>query len=246
MRYRRYRRYEDIGVEVDVRVVLQFAATGDPGHGAQQWTKEDPWYSKITTSVEQAKDYHLSYHFAAEGGDLTTTMAPPVGGCPDNWEELEITQDSGEVLIECLLLGGPDEFVTKQDAALICSAYDASLVEFSDGREPTMNNFVKNLIHEASDEGAWFDPGPRFDAQWWIGATCSGHHDTNNYGNWTWDTSGLELQWFDWLQDEPNDYYTQNCLAFVPNYNNFGSYNLHWNDLECDDIARYICMKQAH
>ena len=81
------------------RVVLQFAATGDPGHGAKQWTKEDPWYSKITTSVEQvlllmirrrdnqsmvddgylqAKDYHLSYHFAAEGGDLTTTMAPPV------------------------------------------------------------------------------------------------------------------------------------------------------------------------
>ena len=37
----------------------------------------------------------------------------------------------------------------------------------------------------------------------------SGHHDTNNYGNWTWDTSGLELQWFDWLQDEPNDYHTQ-------------------------------------
>ena len=82
-----------------MRVVLQFAATGDPGHGAQQWTKEDPWYSKITTSVEQvlllmirrrdnqsmvdaghlqAKDYHLSYHFAAEGGDLTTTTAPPV------------------------------------------------------------------------------------------------------------------------------------------------------------------------
>ena len=81
------------------RVVLQFAATGDPGHGAQQWTREDPWYSKITTSVEQvlllmirrrdnqlmvddghlqAKDYHLSYHFAAEGGDLTTTTAPPV------------------------------------------------------------------------------------------------------------------------------------------------------------------------
>jgi hypothetical protein len=30
------------------------------------------------------------------------------------------------------------------------------------------------LIHEASDEGAWFDPGPRFDAQWWMGATCSG------------------------------------------------------------------------
>ena len=90
---------EPWSVEVEVRVVLQFAATGDPGHGAKQWTKEDPWYSKITTSVEQvlllmirrrdnqsmvddghlqAKDYHLSYHFAAEGGDLTTTRAPPV------------------------------------------------------------------------------------------------------------------------------------------------------------------------
>ena len=129
------------------------------------------------------------------------------------------------------------------------------------------------LIHEASDEGAWFDPGPRFDAQWWIGATCSGHspnpnidlfyfstfllldrgnllrspspnyhidpfcffkslisaqltlilshdfnllqfiipghHNTNHYGNWTWDEAGKELEWFDWLQDEPNDYETQ-------------------------------------
>merc|ERR1712181_105017 len=69
--------------------------------------------------------------------------------------ELEITQDSGEVVTECLLLGGPDEFVTKQDAALICSAYGASLVELSDGSEPMVNNFIKILIHDASDEGAW-------------------------------------------------------------------------------------------
>ena len=25
--------------------------------------------------------------------------------------------------------------------------------------------FSLDLIHEASDEGAWFDPGPRFDKQ---------------------------------------------------------------------------------
>ena len=62
----------------------------------------------------------------------------------------------------------------------------------------------------------------------WIGATCSGqtpnltfsnslssqflipgHHNTNHYGNWTWDEAGKELEWFDWLQDEPNDYETQ-------------------------------------
>ena len=84
--------------------LLQFAGSGDPGQGAQQWNREDKWYSKITTSVQQvlhsrsignnyeeldvgegqpgfphqAKDYHLSYHFASEGGDLTTTTAAPV------------------------------------------------------------------------------------------------------------------------------------------------------------------------
>merc|ERR1711990_1397846 len=130
----------------------QFASSGNPGHGAQQWTREDKWYSKITTSVQQAKDYHLSYHFASEGGDLTTTTAAPAGSCPENWEEMEMTQDSGEIVTECLLLGGADEFVTKQDAALICSAYGASLVELSDGSEPMANNFIKILIHEASDE----------------------------------------------------------------------------------------------
>ena len=29
-------------------------------------------------SPHQAKDYHLSYHFASEGGDLTTTTPAPV------------------------------------------------------------------------------------------------------------------------------------------------------------------------
>ena len=39
--------------------------------------------------------------------------------------------------------------------------------------------------------------------------TTTGHHNTNHYGNWTWDEAGKELEWFDWLQDEPNDYETQ-------------------------------------
>ena len=137
--------------------LLQFAVSGNPGHGAQQWTREDKWYSKITTSVQQvreedsfvlmirkgwkdiwcqAKDYHLSYHFASEGGDLTTTTAAPVfwsewktvflsveiwvflsicgkccslhhlnkaGSCPENWQEMKITQDSGEVAIHTII-----------------------------------------------------------------------------------------------------------------------------------------------
>ena len=29
--------------------------SGNPGHGAQEWTREDKWYSKITTSVEQVQ-----------------------------------------------------------------------------------------------------------------------------------------------------------------------------------------------
>ena len=30
--------------------------SGNPGHGAQEWTREDKWYSKITTSVKQVRD----------------------------------------------------------------------------------------------------------------------------------------------------------------------------------------------
>ena len=38
----------------------QFAASGNPGQGAQQWTREDKWYSKITTSVQQVLILFLS------------------------------------------------------------------------------------------------------------------------------------------------------------------------------------------
>ena len=35
----------------------------------------------------------------------------------------------------------------------------------------------------------------RWDKQWWIGATVHGSHSEHNWGNWTWDIDGSELQW---------------------------------------------------
>jgi len=220
-----------------------FAASGDPGHGARLWSREEPYYSRITTTVDQALDYHRNYHYAAKGGDDATTTPQPAGSCPDHWSKLELPGESG--VTQCLLVGGPEEFVTKQDAELICSGLGAHLVQM-EGQSAMVNNFVKNLIHAASDEGSWFNPGPKWDSQWWIGATCSGPHSSHHYGNWTWDSSGVEVTYFDWMQDEPNDFETQNCLAYVPNYSGFGSYSLQWNDHQCDGVARFICMKQMH
>merc|ERR1712127_1158975 len=45
--------------EIDVSAIMasmwtQFAAPGDPGYGAKPWSREEPWYSKISTVVEQA------------------------------------------------------------------------------------------------------------------------------------------------------------------------------------------------
>ena len=38
-------------------------------------------------------------------------------------------------------------------------------------------------------------PCCRWDKQWWIGATVHGSHSEHNWGNWTWDIDGSELQW---------------------------------------------------
>ena len=83
----------------------------------------------------------------------------------------------------------------------ICSGHSAYLAELSHGQSPQTNNFLKSelikqnlhanhvsllpdLIYETVGEGNWFEPGPHYDGQWWLGATCSGqsitltHHDS--------------------------------------------------------------------
>ena len=39
---------------------------------------------------------------------------------------------------------------------------------------------------------------PIVDTQYWLGAT-------KNSGDWTWETQGTEIQWYDWGDDEPTN-----------------------------------------
>merc|ERR1712168_801443 len=159
--------------------------------------------------------------------------------CPDGWTVMDV----GGV-IECILMGGLNERVTKQDATAICAFHGGWMVDMNESRGPQVSNFLKDLIREVQDVEDWQPsvPGPHYGSQWWIGATCDGnHHDDHNWGNWTWDNAGTELKYYDWMDGEPNDFRSQNCLTFVNNFVAFGFYNTYWNDWDCNEVARYIC-----
>merc|ERR1712212_1327681 len=61
------------------------------------------------------------------------------------------------------------------------------LVDLADSRGPAKNNLLKSLISDADDHECCDWPGPQYNDQWWIGATCNGPHSSHNWGNWTWD-----------------------------------------------------------
>merc|ERR1712212_365796 len=155
--------------------------------------------------------------------------------CPDGWH---ISDIGGEV--ECILLSGLDERVTKADAAVICEFHEGWLVDMDEGRGPQKNNLLKSLINDA-DPGSPGFPGNQYGDQWWIGATVHGPHGDHQYGNWTWDHNGAEISWFDWMKNEPNDWHGQNCLTFLKDQDIFGFGVLHWNDWDCSQTARFIC-----
>merc|ERR1712025_819353 len=74
--------------------------------------------------------------------------------CPDGWYISDIGDE-----IECILLGGLGERVTKNDAMAICSFHDAWLVDMDEGRGPQKNNMLKSLISDAEGNGGF---GPLF------------------------------------------------------------------------------------
>merc|ERR1711936_637937 len=113
--------------------------------------------------------------------------------CPDGWHVSDIGDE-----VECILLSGKDERVTKADAAVICEFHEGWLVDMDEGRGPQKNNLLKSLISEA-DPGSPGFPGNQYGDQWWIGA-----------------------KWFDWMKNEPNDWHGQNCLTFPKDQDIFG------------------------
>merc|ERR1712212_351697 len=105
--------------------------------------------------------------------------------CPDGWTVMDV----GGV-IECILMGGLNERVTKQDATAICAFHGGWMVDMNEGRGPQVNNFLKDLIKEVQDVEDWQPslPGPHYGSQWWIGATGPGtmqELSSNTTTGWT-------------------------------------------------------------
>merc|ERR1711890_228868 len=166
---------------------------------------------------------------------LTGVISQDTHYCPDGWHVSNI----GDT-IECILLGGLEERVTKDDARVICASHEGWLVDMDEGTGGEKNSLLKQLISQADGHRPdW--PGPQFDDQWWIGATCAGPHGSHNWGDWKWDHTGADIEWDDWSRNDSNDWRTQNCLAFLKIADVFGFGSYHWNDWDCKDTARYIC-----
>merc|ERR1719430_1655418 len=156
--------------------------------------------------------------------------------CPDGW----VVSDVGEK-IECVRLGGLEERVTKADAEIICAYYEGWLVDMDEGHGPQKNHLLKKLIRDAEGPGTPGFPGMRYGDQWWIGATVHGPHGDHNWGDWKWDHTDVEIEWYDWMRDEPNDWHGQNCLTFLKDQDVLGFSVYHWNDWDCERPSRYIC-----
>merc|ERR1712234_49891 len=77
--------------------------------------------------------------------------------CPDGWHISDIGDE-----IECILLSGVDERVTKSDAETICAFHEGWLVDMDEGRGPQKNNLIKSLI-SAVDPHVPQIPGMQYD-----------------------------------------------------------------------------------
>merc|ERR1712215_82589 len=77
-------------------------------------------------------------------GLLAGIFAQDTHYCPDGWSVSDI---DGE--IECILLSGLQERVTKADAEAICASHDGWLVDMDEGTGPQKNNFLKQLVSQA-------------------------------------------------------------------------------------------------
>merc|ERR1712002_924278 len=70
----------------------------------------------------------LATIFSLLGLSVGLSLSQDTYSCPDGW----IVSDVGGV-VDCILLGGANEMVTKQDAEIICSFHDAWLVDLDEG-----------------------------------------------------------------------------------------------------------------
>jgi hypothetical protein len=140
--------------------------------------------------------------------------------CPDGW-----TMHAGN----CYRPFDPeaDEPVAWQDADLLCQGFGGSLASIHD---EVSNELVKELVNKTNftDDTTWI-----------------GLNDLALEGAWKW-SDGSELVFTAWEGGQPNNWSgcwfgscPENCVAINDPMIGFGG----WNDLECEEEHRFICMK---
>merc|ERR1711872_1076491 len=79
--------------------------------------------------------------------------------CPDGWTVYESREG-----VECILLGGLVERVTKWDAELICAGHDGWLVDMDEDSHGHKNHFLKEIL-ESPDSSLMTSGGWEFIAE---------------------------------------------------------------------------------
>merc|ERR1712228_1114384 len=82
------------------------------------------------------------------GLSVGLTLSQDTYTCPDGW----VISDVGGV-VDCILLGGFNEMVTKQDAEIICSFHDAWLVDLDEGHGGQKNRFIQTSSTKSKATG---------------------------------------------------------------------------------------------
>merc|ERR1719427_468053 len=153
--------------------------------------------------------------------------------CPDGWYWQE-HHGRGHCFFFSM------EQVTKDDASILCGFHDGWIAEIT---HPGLNYWIKAMLLELYTPNEKAPLGNQF----WLGAVTQDHHDDHVNGNWIWPHVNQTVDWFDWGDGEPNDFYTQFCLTYME-YRNilfpmFRDY--FWNDWDCTEVAHYICVKEC-
>ena len=141
------------------------------------------------------------------------------------------------------------EQVTKSDADILCASHQGFIAEID---QVGLNYWLKSQLIEKytpdRQPASLAKAGVPWGNLFWLGAVTQEHHDDHVNGNWLWPHANVAVEWFDWGDNEPNDFHSQNCLTFMEYRNvifqDFRDY--FWNDSDCkEDVAHYICVKEC-
>ena len=98
-----------------------------------------------------------------------------------------------------------------------------------------INYFIKSDLLQMTEIGQY--------EQFWLGAYTTERHGQGKPGDWIWPHMNKTVEWADWADGEPNDYYGEQCVVMREYHNPFFpvARDYFWNDFDCQASAHYIC-----